>query len=95
MPKYYPFKICGYYLYYTSACIVEAFHVHASDKKLSESGSAKFFVHEDGSCEVQKRGRLNEREISTIEEFIFQHKDEMYKIWLSGQGKPEFYGKNN
>ncbi|MCR5098114.1 MAG: DUF4160 domain-containing protein [Lachnospiraceae bacterium] len=63
------------YLYFTSACIVEAFHVHASDKKLSESGSAKFYVRKDGSCEVQKRGRLNDREVSAIEDFIFQHKD--------------------
>ena len=31
MPKYYDFMICGYYLYFTSHCIVEAMHVHASD----------------------------------------------------------------
>ena len=33
MPKYYRFKVCGYYLYYTASCTVEAMHVHASDKK--------------------------------------------------------------
>lgn len=44
MPKYYPFKIAGYYLYFTSKCIVEAMHVHASDSKLTEETSAKFFV---------------------------------------------------
>ena len=48
MPKYYAFKICGYYLYFTSHCIIEAMHVHASDKKLTESGSAKFFVKGNG-----------------------------------------------
>lgn len=42
MPKYYEFKVCGYYLYYTSSCVIEAMHVHASDKKLTEAGSAKF-----------------------------------------------------
>lgn len=31
MPKYYEFKVCGYYLYYTSSCVIEAMHVHASD----------------------------------------------------------------
>ena len=36
MPKYYAYMIAGYYLYFTSKCIVEAFHVHASDKRLSE-----------------------------------------------------------
>ena len=29
MPKYYEFMICGYYLYFTSHCVIEAMHVHA------------------------------------------------------------------
>ena len=33
MPKYYEFKIAGYYLYFTSHCIIECMHVHASDRK--------------------------------------------------------------
>ena len=49
MPKYFDFMICGYYLYFTSHCIVEAMHVHASDKRLTEAGSAKFFV-KGNSC---------------------------------------------
>lgn len=44
MPKYYPFKIGGYYLYFTSQCVIEAMHVHASDKQLTEGGSAKFWA---------------------------------------------------
>ena len=44
MPKYYEYKVCGYYLYYTSHCVIEAMHVHASDRKLTEMGSAKLFV---------------------------------------------------
>ena len=44
MPKYYPYKVYGYYLYYTSFCIIECMHVHASDSTLSEAGAAKFFV---------------------------------------------------
>ncbi len=55
MPKYFSYKICGYFLYYTEHCIIEAFHVHASDSKLTESGSAKFFVKKDGSTVVQKK----------------------------------------
>ena len=42
MPKYVPDMVAGYYLYFTSHCIVEAMYVHASDSKLTESGSAKF-----------------------------------------------------
>jgi len=49
MPKYYDFKVFGYYLYFTSHCIVECMHVHASDSRLTEAGSAKFFVKSDGS----------------------------------------------
>ena len=48
MPKYYEFKISGYYLYFTSACTLECMHVHASDRKLTETGSAKFFVKGNG-----------------------------------------------
>ena len=40
MPKYYSFMVCGYYLYFTSHCIIEAMHVHASDSSLTEEGAA-------------------------------------------------------
>ena len=65
MPKYYEFKIAGYYLYFTSFCTVECMHVHASDRKLTESGSAKFFVKENGDTVLQKRGitRFYKREL--------------------------------
>ena len=48
MPKYYEYKIAGYYLYFTSYCVIECMHVHASDRKLTETGSAKFFVKDNG-----------------------------------------------
>lgn len=81
MPKYYEFKVCGYYLYYTSSCVIEAMHVHASDKKLTEAGSAKFFVMKNGETTVEKRGRLNDREIRKIREFIKSHYKDMYLKW--------------
>ena len=40
MPKYFPFKVAGYYLYYTMECVIECMHVHASDARLTEGGSA-------------------------------------------------------
>ena len=61
MPKYYEFKIAGYYLYFTSYCVIECMHVHASDRKLTESGSAKFFVKSNGDSVMQNQGVLNER----------------------------------
>lgn len=69
MPKYYEFKIAGYYLYFTSYCVIECMHVHASDRKLTESGSAKFFVKDNGDTVLQNRGILNDREIRKIQEF--------------------------
>ena len=45
MPKYYPFKIADHYLYFTAECIVEAMHVYASDRKLTEAHSAKKGQH--------------------------------------------------
>lgn len=81
MLKYYEFKIAGYYLYFTSHCIIECMHVHASDRKLTESGSAKFFVRENGDTVLQNRGILNDREIRIIQGFIKQNYQEMYLKW--------------
>ena len=45
MPKYFAEKVLGHWLYFTTHCILEAMHVHASrDGKLREKGAAKFFV---------------------------------------------------
>ena len=81
MPKYFNFKVCGYYLYFTRHCIVECMHVHASDRKLTEQGSAKFFVRDDGSSVLQSPGILNERELRQIQSFISENYREMYLTW--------------
>ena len=81
MPKYYDFKVAGYYLYFTSFCVVECMHAHASDSKLTEAGSAKFFVKSNGDSILQNRGILNEREIAKISDFIKDHYQEMYIRW--------------
>ena len=92
MPKYYQFQIAGYYLYYTSHCIIECMHVHASDRKLTEAGSAKFFVNSDGSTVLQNRGILNVREIRIIQEFIKINYLEMFEKW-SQDSEKGFYDK--
>ncbi len=92
MPKYYQFQIAGYYLYYTSHCIIECMHVHASDRKLTEAGSAKFFVNSDGSTVLQNRGILNDREIRIIQEFIKINYLEMFEKW-SQDSEKGFYDK--
>ena len=92
MPKYYSFMICGYYLYFTSHCIVEAMHVHASDKKLTEAGSARFFVKSSGDTVVENKGMLNDREVAKIRAFIKENYKEMYIKWASLSDKG-FYGE--
>ena len=81
MPKYYQFKVAGYYLYFTSKCVIECMHVHANDKKLTEEGSAKFFVKANGDSVLQKKGILNDREIKQIQMFIKERYQEMYLKW--------------
>ena len=83
MPKYYQYQIAGYYLYYTSHCVIECMHVHASDRKLTEAGSAKFFVNSDGSTILQNRGILTDREIAKIQKFIQINYLDMYEKWSS------------
>ena len=92
MPKYYRDKIADHYLYFTSQCIVEAMHVHASDKHLTENTSAKFFVRNDGSSVLQRRGDLTDSQITTIQKFIKENYMDMYKTWKDFGGG-DFYSK--
>lgn len=92
MPKYYDFKICGYYLYFTAHCIIECMHVHASDRKLTEAGSAKFFVKSNGDTVVQNQGMLTERELRKIQAFVKDNYQEMYLKW-SEMSENGFYGE--
>ena len=88
MPKYYDFKVCGYYLYFTSHCIIECMHVHASDRRLTEAGSATLFVRSNGDTVLQNRGILSDRELRCIQQFIKENYREMYLKWsrLSEEG---------
>lgn len=92
MPKYYDFMVCGYFLYFTSHCVVEAMHVHASDRRLTEVGSAKFFVKGNGDTVTKEQGDLKDKQLRIIREFIKENYKEMYLKWsqMSDQG---FYGE--
>ena len=92
MPKYYEFKVAGYFLYFTSFCIVECMHAHARDRKMTEGGSAKFFIKADGESVLQNRGILTDKEINKIQSFIKDHYEEMYIKW-SEYSDNEFYKK--
>ncbi len=92
MPKYYEFMVAGYYLYFTSHCIIECMHVHASDRKLTEEASAKLFVKQNGDTVVQNMGILNDRELRKIQKFIKLNYQEMYLKW-SAYSQQSFYGE--
>lgn len=93
MPKYYDFLICGYYLYFTSHCVIEAMHVHASDRRLSESDSAKFFVKANGDTIVQSQGRLTDKETRIVQQFIKHNVKEMYLKWREYSDQGFYRGK--
>lgn len=88
MPKFTDEKVCGCYLYFTSHCTLEAMHAHASDKKLSEKGSAKFFVKADGTTVVARKGKLKPKQIAGIRDYISLNYLRMYAEWrkLSANG---------
>ena len=92
MPEYFPFKIADNYLYYTKHCLIECMHTHASDRRYTEAGSAKFFVHSDGSTTVQHRGQLTDRQVRIIQRYIQKHYMEMYEMW-SRDTDTGFYGE--
>lgn len=92
MPKYYEFMVAGYYLYFTSHCIIECMHVHASDRRLTEEASAKLFVKHNGDTVVQNAGILTDRELRKIQKFIKLNYQEMYLKW-SAYSQQGFYGE--
>ena len=92
MPKYYRDRIADHYLYFTAECIIEAMHVHASDRKLKERNSAKFFVRADGSTVLKQRGDLTDREISIISRFIKENYLDMYQTWKDFGGGDYYRG---
>ena len=92
MPKYFDFKICGYYLYFTSHCIVEALHVHARHRRWTAQGSAKLFVKGNGDTIVKDKGILTDKELRIIREFVKDNYQDMFMKWseMSNNG---FYGE--
>lgn len=93
MPKYFPFKIAGYYIYFTMACIVECIHAHASDSQLTESGSAKLFIKPDGDTVIQKQGSVSDKDMRIIQKYIKNNYLTMFEMW-SKYSDHGFYGEN-
>lgn len=93
MPKYTQDKVFGHYLYFTSFCTVEAMHVHASDKQMTEQKSAKFFVRADGSSVLRRRGDLTKSQQVGIQAYIKKNYLDMYALWATMSTNDFFGGK--
>ena len=93
MPKYFPFKVAGYYLYFTMACTVECIHANASDRKLTEAGSAKLFIKPDGDTIIQNRGTVSDADMRTIQRYIKTNYLTMFEKW-SQYSVHGYYGEN-
>lgn len=72
---------------------VECMHVHASDRRLTEGGSAKFFVKADGSTVVAERGKLTDGELNDIRKFIKKNYKDMYLRWCEYSGEGFYRGE--
>ena len=92
MPKYTNDVVAGYILYFTSKCVIEAMHVHASGRELSEVGSAKLYVYENGDTKVTRWGTVSEQDMKKIRQYIKANHTQMYKKWCIYSDN-DYYGK--
>lgn len=67
-------------------------HVHASDRKMTEAGSAKFYVKSNGETVIENAGILSDRELRMIQGFIKENYKEMYLKW-SAKSDNGFFGE--
>lgn len=81
MPKYTPDMIAGYYLYFTAKCVIEAMHVHAGDAAFNPGTAAKLYVYENGDTKIQKKGCVNDTDMTRIRTYIKLNYKQMYKKW--------------
>lgn len=92
MPKYTRDIIAGYTLYYTTKCVIEAMHVHASNKDLTESGSAKLFVYDNGDTKITSWGTVSKHDMIKIQKYIKANYKQMNDRW-SLDSDTGFYNK--
>ena len=71
----------------------QAMHVHASDRKLTEQKSAKFFVRADGSSVLRRRGDLTKSQQIGIQAYIKKNYLSMFALWSMMSSNGFFVGK--
>ena len=68
---------------YISYIIFDIRNVHASDKVLSSTNSAKLYVYDNGDTLVQHKGMVSDTDMKLIQEYIKLNHEQMYKKWKS------------
>lgn len=67
-------------------------HAHASDSRLREEGSAKFFVKSNGDTVVTDSGSISKRDIRRLQGYIKENYLDMYDVW-SRRNTQGFFGE--
>lgn len=68
-------------------------HVHASDKRFTEGGSAKLFVRGNGDTVVKSQGIITDKELHIVRDFIKDNYRDMYISWASMSPNGFYEGK--
>lgn len=94
MGKYVKYKVAGYWLYYNSDCLLEGIiHVHANSPEPIRRGSAKIWVHSDGTSTVYSYGKVSKKDMREIQEWIYNNVDLIRTEWLSNNQGGVFKNK--
>lgn len=91
MGKFFKYPVCGYYLYHTAKCGVEPIHIHASDKHLTEKGSAKIWMSRYGDTKVAHQGNISDADMKEIRKHIKTNYEEIIDIWENAFGNNAEY----
>lgn len=68
-------------------CIIEPVHSHVSDTKLTQRGSAKIWLSDDGRAIVQDRGKISDSDLRKICRYIELNFDDMVGKWENFTGE--------
>lgn len=68
-------------MYFTMACTVECMHAHASDRQLTETGSAKLFIKPNGDTVIQNQGQVSASDMRKIQRYIKINHVTMFENW--------------
>ena len=79
MPDY-GFTYKGYKLYFTMKCLVEPMHAHVEENYV-QSKAAKIWIGENGRSKIQNPGKVPEKVLKEMQEWIKVNYEIMAEKW--------------